>query len=151
MVTACVEATGESWTASPVNSAEAADPASTESTAHRPDVTPTKTSAVTSAKTFNGASADPPSSEPAARTSDETPAETSAMASTEAADPASANPAAHSADVTPAQTSAMASAALGLCRGNREATGKRRGGQNHDQPFQHGMLLFACGGSAAAN
>jgi hypothetical protein len=144
MVTACVEATGESWTASPVNSAEAADPPSTESAAHRPDVTPTNTSAVTSAKTSNVASADPPSTERAAQTSDAPPAETSNMTSTEAADPASANPAAHSPDVTPTQTPAMASSALGLRRGYRDASDKCRGRQNHHQPFQHRMFLLAC-------
>jgi hypothetical protein len=119
-----------------VNSADAANPHSTEPVA--------QTSDVTSAKTSNVASADPPSTKRAAQTSDAPSAETSNMTSTEAADPASANPAAHSPDVTPTQTPAMASSALGLRRGYRDATGKCRGRQNHHQPFQHGMFLLAC-------
>jgi hypothetical protein len=136
MVTAYAEARCGSQTASSVNSADAANPRSTEPVA--------QTSDVTSAKTSNVASADPPSTKRAAQTSDAAPAETSNMTSTEAADPASANPAAHSPDVTPTQTPAMASAALCLRRGYRDATGKCRGGQNHHQPFQHGMFLLAC-------
>jgi hypothetical protein len=118
-----------------VNSTDAANPRSTQPAA--------KTSDVISAKTFNVASADPPATERAAQTSDAPPAETANMPSTEAADPASANPAAHSPDVTPTKTPAMASSALGLRRGYRDATGKCRGGQNHHQPFQHGMFLLA--------
>jgi hypothetical protein len=136
MVTADAEARSDSQTASSVNTADAANPRSTEAGA--------QTSDMTSAKTSNVASADPSSTEPAAQTSDVTPAETSNMTSAEAADPASANPAAHSPDVTPAQTPAMASSALGLRRGYRDATGKCRGGQNHHQPFQHRMFLLAC-------
>jgi len=118
MVTAYAEARSESQTASSVNSAEAADPRSTEPAAQTSDVTPAKTSA------------DPASAEAATHAPDMTSAKTSA-------DPAATEAAAHAPDVTPA----LASAALGLCPGNREAPGKRRGGQNHHQPFQHGMLL----------
>jgi hypothetical protein len=136
MVTADAEARSDSQTAaSSVNTADAANPRSTEPGAQTADVT--------SAKTSNVASADPPSTERAAQTSGAPPAETSNMTSTEA-DPASANPAAHSPDVTPTQAPAMASSALGLRCGYRDATGKCRGRQNHHQPFQHGMFLLAC-------
>jgi hypothetical protein len=65
--------------------------------------------------------------------------------SAEAADVASTE--VTSADVT---STDMATAAPGLCRGSREAPGKRRCGQNHHQPF-HRILLLACGGSSATN
>ena len=103
VVTTRVEARRESRAASAVNSAEAADVATTNV-------------ATTNVATTNVASAN-----------------------------------VASANVAAAEASDMASAALGLCPACREGHGKRRGGENRDQPIQHNVFLLACGGSSATN